>query len=797
MIRRWMILAVILLVALPSLLYGRWIQDKVYLQTDSVGKVEFSHYNHLAQKSIGKNCPTCHNEVFHIVTKKNPVFTMAQMEEGQACGSCHNGKKAFSVSGDCTTCHAGNVEINYATSSGKVVFPHDVHVEMFGCAECHPDIFVPQRNSNQVGMQAMQKGESCGACHDGDTAFSVKGDCGNCHAGAEDVAIQSVVGEILFPHAAHTQKFGCDECHPEIFKPKANSNQVGMAKMREGESCGTCHDGDTAFNVSENCTTCHSSAPDQVVMQSDVGAVNFPHSTHFSMFSCDECHPGTFKAKANSNKVGMAKMKAGESCGTCHDGDTAFSVTEDCTNCHSSVPDQIAIQADGVGVVAFPHATHFDMLSCDECHPDIFMAKANSNKVGMEKMREGESCGACHDGDTAFNVTEDCTTCHLSGLDYKKDVAIKSTIWTIVFSHAVHTEIFSCEECHTGIFRAKANSNQVGMQRMEAGESCGACHDGDTAFSVKEDCMTCHNKSADIAIQANDFGSVPFSHTVHTKKFACDECHPAIFKTKANSNKVGMQKMETGASCGTCHDGSTAFGVKSDCSNCHQGAKDIAIESKVGPIIFSHDRHTSMFGCDACHPDVFKAKANSNQVGMKQMEAGASCGSCHDGDTAFSVKSDCTTCHSNAVDQILIQTKNVGVVKFPHSAHIDMFGCAKCHPGIFRPKANSNQVGMKQMETGASCGACHDGSTAFSVKEDCTMCHAGDIDYKGLGKTVFPHAAHVEMFGCESCHPSPFKAQKGANPANMEDMKNGQSCGTCHNGAKAFDVKDCGPCHQR
>jgi c(7)-type cytochrome triheme protein len=30
---------------------------------------------------------------------------------------------------------------------------------------------------------------------------------------------------------------------------------------------------------------------------------------------------------------------------------------------------------------------------------------------------------------------------------------------------------------------------------------------------------------------------------------------------------------------------------------------------------------------------------------------------------------------------------------------------------------------MKQMEKGKSCGACHDGKKAFSVKGECAKCH--------------------------------------------------------------------------
>ena len=944
------LLAVLLVVVLPTLLYGRWIKDVVVLETEAVGKVEFSHYTHMEMDSIGKNCPTCHNDVYHIVQKKNPAFTMSEMESGKACGSCHNGNKAFDVTGDCTTCHASDVEMNYGLSE-KVMFSHDIHAGMFGCDECHPDLFIAQRNSNQVGMAKMEEGESCGACHDGSTAFGVSSDCSSCHESASDIAMESDVGDVMFSHTVHMDMFGCEECHPDIFQPKANSNKVGMASMEEGASCGACHDGGTAFGVSSDCITCHSNAKNLAINAENLGPVPFSHSLHTDMFTCSECHPDIFKAKANSNQVGMASMEEGASCGACHDGSSAFGVTETCNTCHTgelsfdvAVPMQSSVgaivfshglhtdmftcdechsdifkarantnqvgmakmeegascgachdnsmafgvsgdcttchdkavnlaittqdvgtvpfshevhmdmfgcdechpdlfkaqvnsnqvgmaqmeegascgachdgstafgvgsdcavchtaaadtelQAKNVEPVPFSHEVHMDMFGCDECHPDVFKAEANSNQVGMAAMEEGASCGACHDGGTAFSVEEACTSCHTQGISYTRDIAMKSTIWTIQFSHKIHTDMFSCDECHPDIFKAKANSNQVGMAAMEEGASCGACHDGNMAFNVSGDCITCHDNSSDIAMQAQEVGTVPFSHGIHTDMFGCDECHPDLFKAEANSNQVGMAKMEEGASCGACHDGGTAFGVSGDCATCHSGAVEVEMVSKdVGTVPFSHEIHTDMFGCDECHSDIFKPKANSNQVGMAKMEEGASCGACHDGDMAFGVSGDCTTCHTNAADEAIL-ADYVGTVLFSHDVHTDMFGCSECHPDLFTARANSNQVGMAKMEEGASCGACHDGDSAFGVKDDCTTCHAGDVVFDDFGKTVFSHALHNDLFSCEACHPKVFKAQRGANKATMEDMENGQSCGACHNGGRAFPVSDCRPCH--
>jgi c(7)-type cytochrome triheme protein len=257
MTQRWTILVILILVALPSVLYARWIKDKVYLETESVGKVEFSHYTHLEMESIGKNCPTCHNSVYHIVAKKNPAYTMADMEQGKACGFCHDGEQAFSVKGDCTTCHTAARDIEIQTESvGKVVFSHDVHAGMFGCKECHPDIFKAQSNSNHATMKAMADGDSCGACHDGSTAFGVKGDCTTCHSG-DVVYVDKDAGDVTFPHAAHVEAFGCDECHPDLFKPEKGADKMTMEAMEKGEYCGACHDGSSAFGVADDCESCH------------------------------------------------------------------------------------------------------------------------------------------------------------------------------------------------------------------------------------------------------------------------------------------------------------------------------------------------------------------------------------------------------------------------------------------------------------------------------------------------------------------------------------------------------------
>jgi c(7)-type cytochrome triheme protein len=149
------------------------------------------------------------------------------------------------------------------------------------------------------------------------------------------------------------------------------------------------------------------------------------------------------------------------------------------------------------------------------------------------------------------------------------------------------------------------------------------------------------------------------------------------------------------------------------------------------------------------------------------------------------------------VDEVYLQTRTVGQVTFSHSVHGT--DCGQCHPKIFIRKNNSNHATMKAMEKGKSCGACHNGKKTFSVTGNCVRCHAGDIVYQisDPGNATFPHAAHIEAFACDECHPERFKAKRGANKATMAEMEQGKSCGGCHNGSEAFNVAEaCESCHR-
>lgn|ERR1700690_2562844 len=87
--------------------------------------------------------------------------------------------------------------------------------------------------------------------------------------------------------------------------------------------------------------------------------------------------------------------------------------------------------------------------------------------------------------------------------------------------------------------------------------------------------------------------------------------------------------------------------------------------------------------------------------------------------SAFAVPADKT---------VEFSPKGAGKVVFDGKNHAGKgLKCAVCHPGLFKMKKERGDapVTMKEMEGGKACGACHNGTKTFSVKDQaaCGKCH--------------------------------------------------------------------------
>lgn len=317
----------ILFLLLQGTAYAISVRDVAYT-TKNAGKVVFSHSDHINKKEMSKNCRACHDAIFDLKKKKH--YSMVDMEKGRSCGACHNGKKAFST-GACARCHQTR-DITYKIkATGPTGFSHKVHLAASAdCGVCHPSLFAAGPNTH-YSMKDMEKGKSCGACHNGKKAFGLDA-CVTCHP-VKEIAYQvKATGPTLFSHKIHLRVTGCAECHPKLYSPSQRNRRVGMAAMEKGASCGACHNSKKAFSVKE-CSKCHP-VRELVFEETSTGNVVFSHKYHAGLYTCVDCHASIYKTIRAKVKVSMQEMEKGKSCGGCHDGKTAFSVKEKCEACH-------------------------------------------------------------------------------------------------------------------------------------------------------------------------------------------------------------------------------------------------------------------------------------------------------------------------------------------------------------------------------------------------------------------------------------------------------------------------------
>ena len=74
----------------------------------------------------------------------------------------------------------------------------------------------------------------------------------------------------------------------------------------------------------------------------------------------------------------------------------------------------------------------------------------------------------------------------------------------VVFPHWFHRIRFRCKVCHADLgFQFKAGGNDINMLKIIDGEYCGACHNGDIAWSV-ENCDLCHSAKPGTPTQVHE-----------------------------------------------------------------------------------------------------------------------------------------------------------------------------------------------------------------------------------------------------------------------------------------------------
>ena len=207
------------------------------------------------------------------------------------------------------------------------------------CFKCHSyEKFSTDVSEKFSHTKHLSFGVHCNQCHiiKAHREMNLNKDtCNNCHHLTTFVYADSGM-PVNFSHQNHTKKYGCGECHPNIFQMKKGSSRITMDDMYKGNSCGKCHNGKVAFSA-KDCAKCHNMSAimkkDFSYPSGDMAPAIFSHQVHTAMFECSNCHTAIFKYKKGGSGMKMDDLYQNKFCGSCHNGQSAFASSE-CQRCH-------------------------------------------------------------------------------------------------------------------------------------------------------------------------------------------------------------------------------------------------------------------------------------------------------------------------------------------------------------------------------------------------------------------------------------------------------------------------------
>ncbi len=198
---------------------------------------------------------------------------------------------------------------------------------------------------------------------------------------------QAGVKPVVFVHWRHRARYSCRVCHFELeFALKTGATGITEEDNRHGMYCGACHDGKTAFAVTEedSCARCHAGKirSDRKAFQRFAEDLpQAPYGNRIDWVAAEGILKPRYALYTKEQPIQFQK--------------------------------KLVLQAEWLGIppAVFPHGVHEVFLDCGNCHPEVFNIKKKTTKhFEMRYILQGEFCGACH-LTVAFPL-DDCRRCH-------------------------------------------------------------------------------------------------------------------------------------------------------------------------------------------------------------------------------------------------------------------------------------------------------------------------------------------------------------------------------------------------
>ena len=346
-----------------------------------------------------------------------------------------------------------------------------------------------------------------------------------------------------------------------------------------------------------------------------------------------------------------------------------------------------------------------------------------------------------------------------------------------------------------------ANYNAVPNATLDDGTPCANCHTNgnlaDYHYQKKRSCTWCHGSPVS--------GVDPYSLNLAT--VVCTDCHTV--DTAVHPNDVMPDHsaflLTTDSQCVSCHTGDVQSVVhaKNGCGNCHDGSYNL----KAGANGYGDATRHGAVGvgnqstCVTCHPNRAADFQNHVAPTHTNVQATASCQTCHTGDIPSVVHTACTSCHTDMVSDGTLRAGTVGDA----SGHTlgSPSACADCHTSRATDFYNHTQPvdhvakGHVTAATGSTpttdCAGCHNPADtindSIAHNGQCADCHTPTTGVLRVGQSTPPYGdASFGPGDCNTCHGSYgyFEAHKhkdnhivAIDPSDL-GQDTSQPCSDCH-----------------
>ena len=208
-----------------------------------------------------------------------------------------------------------------------VIFSHQSHRVRYTCKVCHLELeFLMKKGSSEITRADNLEGRLCGACHNGEDAFSVnvRGYCDRCHVDVDRESVYQNEGRENSILGSPTQEYGDGVNWVEAI----NSGKISPSNFLHEE------DYQEAMPLPE-----HLELPMRWTTRSPRTLVSFSHKEHVKWLDCSNCHPDIFNIKQMGTvEFDKEKNLYGMYCGTCH-MTVAFPMNG-CSRCHPGQHDR-------------------------------------------------------------------------------------------------------------------------------------------------------------------------------------------------------------------------------------------------------------------------------------------------------------------------------------------------------------------------------------------------------------------------------------------------------------------------